>query len=135
MSAPLPLLTPDNREYWTAGEYGKLMINRCRSCERWSHPPAPICRWCRSFDIEPKQSCGTGLVLTYTVNRKQWTQRLQVPYVIAVVGLDDEPGLRVTSRLVDVDPEMVIAGMRVTVRFEQVEDVWLPLFHPEGTTR
>jgi uncharacterized OB-fold protein len=91
VKAPLPLLTPDNREYWTAGEYGRLMINRCGSCERWSHPPVPICRWCHSFDIEPQQSCGTGLVLSYTVNRKQWTQRPIAPYVIAVVGLDDEP--------------------------------------------
>jgi uncharacterized protein len=45
------------------------------------------------------------------------------------------PGLRVTTRLVDVDPEVVTAGIRVAVCFEQVEDVWLPLFHPEGTTR
>jgi uncharacterized protein len=111
------------------------MINRCKSCGRWSHPPAPICRGRLSVDIEPQQSCGTGSVLTYTVNRQQWSPQPIVPYVIAVVGLDDEPGLRVTTRLVGVDPEIVTAGMRVKVCFERVEDDWLPLFHPEGTTR
>jgi len=82
------------------------------------------------MEIGPEESVGTGSVLTFTVNRQAWQPEPPVPYVIAVVELDDEPGLRLTTRLVNVDPEVTRAGMRVTVCFEAVEDVWLPLFKP-----
>jgi uncharacterized OB-fold protein len=55
--------------------------------------------------------------------------------VLAIVLRDDQPGRRLMPRLVDVDPADVVIGLRVRVRFEQVEDVWLPLFAPEGPER
>jgi uncharacterized protein len=127
---PLPALNPDTQAFWTSGADGRLMIHRCHKCRRWSHPPSPVCRWCHSMEIGPEESVGTGSVLTFTVNRQPWQPESPVPYVIAVVELDDEPGLRLTTRLVNVDPEVTRAGMRVTVCFEAVEDVWLPLFKP-----
>ena len=38
--------------------------------------------------------------------------------------------MRLTTNLVDVEPEDVDAGMPVEVVFEQHEDVFLPLFRP-----
>ncbi|WP_246224663.1 Zn-ribbon domain-containing OB-fold protein [Mycolicibacterium anyangense] len=70
--------------------------------------------------------------MTYTVNRQQWLPNLPPPYIIAVVGLDDDPELRVSTRLVEIEPEAVHIGMRVEVVFEPAGDVWLPLFRPEG---
>ncbi len=78
--------------------------------------------------MTPEPSCGRGEVLTFTINRQQWLPALPPPYVIAVVGLDDDPDLRMTTRLVDVEPEHVSIGMRVSVFFEEAGDVWLPLF-------
>jgi uncharacterized protein len=131
-NAPLPALDPDNTAFWTGGRSGELLITRCGSCRRWLHPPVPVCRHCLSTDVTPEPSLGTGKVLTYTVNRHPWLPSLPPPYVIAVIGLDDDSDLRVTTRLLDVDPEFVTVGMRVRVRFEQAYDVWLPLFAPEG---
>ena len=74
-------------------------------------------------------------MLTFTINRQQWLPTLPPPYVIAVIGLDDDPELRITSRLVDVEPCEVAIGMRVGVHFEAVEDVWLPLFAPQRNQR
>ena len=71
--------------------------------------------------------------MTYTVNRQQWLASLPPPYVIAVVGLDDDPELRMTTRLVGVDADEAVIGMRVQVTFEQADDVWLPLFEKEVT--
>jgi uncharacterized OB-fold protein len=48
--------------------------------------------------------------------------------VLAIVELVEQAGLRLTTRLVDISPEAVLVGMPVRVQFEQVEDVWLPLF-------
>jgi uncharacterized OB-fold protein len=53
-----------------------------------------------------------------------------VPYVVAIVELDDQPGLRLTTNLVNVAPQDVRIGSRVKVVFEPHEDVWLPLFEP-----
>lgn len=134
-TAPLPALDPGNIPFWTGGGRGELLICRCGSCRRWLHPPVPVCRFCLSTEVTPKPSSGRGRVLTYTINRQAWLPSLPPPYVIAVIGLDDDPDLRVTSRLVDVEPEGVSIGMRVRVRFEEAGDVWLPLFTPEWDHR
>jgi uncharacterized OB-fold protein len=129
--APLPALDPGNTPFWTGGESGQLLICRCGSCRRWLHPPVPVCRHCLGTDVTPEPSSGRGEVLTYTINHQPWLPSLPPPYVIAVIGLDDDPELRLTTRLVDISPEDVSIGMRVSVCFEQAADVWLPLFGPE----
>ena len=53
-----------------------------------------------------------------------------VPYVIAIVELDEQAGLRFTTDLVDCDPEEVYIGMPVEVTFEQTGEAWVPLFRP-----
>lgn len=133
--APLPALDPGNTPFWTGGKRGELLICRCGSCSRWLHPPVPVCRFCLSTDITPEPCSGRGHVLTYTINRQPWLPSLPPPYVIAVIELDDDPDLRLTSRLVDVRLEDAAIGMRVSVRFEEAEDVWLPLFGPERDNR
>ncbi len=133
--APLPALDPGNTAFWTGGARGQLLICRCGACRRWLHPPVPVCRFCLSTDVTPQPSSGRGAVLTYTINRQPWLPSLPPPYAIAVIGLDDDPDLRVTSRLVDVAPEEVSIGMRVRVMFEQAGDIWLPLFGRDGNRR
>jgi len=130
--APLPALDPGNTPFWTGGSGGELLICRCGSCRRWLHPPVPVCRFCLSTDVRPEPSGGTGTVLTYTTNRQHWLPTLPPPYVIAVIALDDDPDLRLTSRLVEIEPEEASIGMRVNVRFEEADDVWLPLFGPDA---
>jgi hypothetical protein len=52
-----------------------------------------------------------------------------VPYVVALIDLDC--GVRMPTRLVDVAPSDVVAGMRVEVRFEDItDDISLALFVP-----
>ena len=125
---PLPELHFENIAFWTGGAKGQLLISRCRSCSRWIHPPQPRCTACRSADLAPEPVSGCGRVLTYTVNRHPWFPGQQVPYVLAIVELPEQPNLRVTTRLVGISPEEVRIGLPVRVFFEQIEDVWLPLF-------
>ena len=70
-------------------------------------------------------------MLTFTVNRQVWEEGLEAPYVIAIVGIDEQPGLRLTTNVINCAIEKVRIGMRVRVLFEHCEDVWLPLFEPE----
>ena len=48
---PLPLITIDNEFFWTSGADGKLRLQECGDCTALIHPPAPVCRYCRSRDI------------------------------------------------------------------------------------
>jgi uncharacterized OB-fold protein len=128
MTRKLPALTPDNRAFWQGGAEGRLQMHHCDACARFFHPPAPICPRCLSLEVGPRAVSGRGKVLTYTVNHQAWRADLQLPYVVAIVELADQEGLRFVSNIVGTEPDQVAIGMPVQVRFEQVEDVWLPLF-------
>ena len=55
---------------------------------------------------------------------------MQVPFVVAIVELDEQEALRLTTNIVGVPVETVHIGQRVRVSFDHREDVWLPLFTP-----
>ncbi len=130
MTRKLPALTPDTAPFWQGGAQGALMIHRCSACTRWFHPPSPICPNCASFEVAPQAVSGQGTVLSYTVNHQPWTPALTEPYVVAIIELVEQRGLRVLSNVVDCPVGQVAIGLPVQVRFEQQEDVWLPLFAP-----
>ena len=131
---PLPQLTPANHWFWTAGGDGNLRIQGCGECGALVHPPTPICPACRSRDRVPTVVSGRGTVVAYTVNRHQWLPSFAPPYAVANVALAEDPSVHLTTNIVGCDPDDVHIGQEVAVRFEQHEDVWLPLFEPTGTT-
>ncbi|WP_242123947.1 OB-fold domain-containing protein [Sphingobium sp. Sx8-8] len=128
----LPELTPETTAFWTGGERGELLITHCDACDHAIHPPELICPKCLSRSVTPKPASGKGTILTVTVNHQPWMPGLEVPYALAIVALDDQPHVRITSRIVGIAPDEVAIGMPVEVTFEQVEDVWMPQFRPAG---
>jgi acetyl-CoA acetyltransferase/uncharacterized OB-fold protein len=127
---PLPLVDDDSRPFWEAGRDGSLSFVSCSACGALLHPPAPICRYCRSSDLGRRSVPGRGTVVGYTVNHQQWDRRFPPPYCLATVALDEDPRVRLTTNLVDVDTEDLRVGMKVEPRFEHREDVWIPLYVP-----
>jgi acetyl-CoA acetyltransferase len=75
---------------------------------------------------------GRGTVIGFTVNQHEWHPAFEPPYAIAVVALEEDPGVRLTTMMVGGDPTDVAIGQEVSVRFEHHDDVWLPLFAPTG---
>lgn len=127
---PLPDVTDDSAAFWLGGADGVLRIHRCRRCRTWFHPPTPVCPDCLSTDVGPEPTSGRAEVRGFSVNVQPWAPDMDVPYVLAVVALEDAPGVQLTTRLVDVVPEAVSVGLAVEVTFLHVEDVYLPLFRP-----
>lgn len=125
---PLPKLDSINRDFWTGGEHGELRIMHCNDCDGFIHPPRPVCRHCLSDNVAPKAVAGTGVIDTYTINHQQWHPKMDVPFVVARVALDDAPGVILTTNIIDCDVNDVEFGDRVKVTFEQQEDVYIPLF-------
>jgi uncharacterized OB-fold protein len=132
----LPRLDDENRFFWTSGADGVLRILRCNNCGFYIHPPGPICPRCLSRDVAPQRVSGRGRVETFTINYQQWIPGSE-PYVIAWVSIDEQPSVRLSANLIDVEREEVAVGMEVEVTFEHVEDVYLPLFRAttDGSAR
>jgi len=129
----LPALDLDNRPYWTGGKDGKLLIQRCQRCSHYIHPPTSFCPACESRDTAYEPVSGRGRVVTFSVNYKQWVPGLPDRYVIALVAIDEQDDVRLATNIVDCDPDDVDFDMPVQVKFEQNEDMWVPLFAPVGT--
>ena len=131
----LPELTPANEWFWTAGADGRLRIQGCTECAALVHPPVPICPSCRSRKWTPTIVSGRAVVVGYTINAHPWLPGFDPPYVVAVVALEEDPDVRLTTNIVGCEPEDVHIDQEVAVRFEKHEDVWLPLFAPTGASK
>ena len=132
MARVLPALGSWNRFYWESGADGQLRFRRCASCGALQHPPAPVCRTCASDQLEVRPVSGHGVVQSHTTNVQQWSPEYPPPFVVAVVAIDEDPRVRLTTNIVGCGPEDVYVGMPVRVCFEHVEDVWVPVFEPTG---
>lgn len=129
----LPKVHDHNRAFWTGGGDGHLMVTRCTQCSLWVSPPAADCPDCGGA-LAAQPVSGRGTVFTFTVNYQPFNPVVPVPYVIAIVELDEQPGLRIASNIVDCEPDSVHIGLPVEVRFERHdvdgEDVFVPVFAP-----
>ena len=125
----LPVIDDENRFFWTSGADGTLRFLRCQQCRLWLHPPGPRCPACLGKDLAPEAVSGRGEVFSFTVNHQPWDGGTE-PYVIALVALPEQEGLRLTTNIVGCAIEDVSIGMAVQVVFEQRDEVWFPLFAP-----
>ena len=127
---PVPQINDDNRDFWTAGRDRELRIVRCNDCGYYIHPPSPRCPRCLGEDVEPSPVSGRGRVYTYTVNRRAWSPGLEVPYVIAIVQLDEQPDLRLMTNIVACSADEVAIDMPVRVEFREQGEAFVPVFRP-----
>ncbi|HEY6856395.1 MAG TPA: OB-fold domain-containing protein, partial [Mycobacterium sp.] len=125
---PLPLITADNEFFWTSGADGKLRLQECADCTALIHPPAPVCRYCRSHNLGVRVVSGRATLAGFTVNHRFSLPGLPAPYVVAQVAIAEDPRVRLTTNIVECDSEQLELGQQVEVVFEQDQDVWLPLF-------
>jgi len=132
---PIPHVGDDNRDFWTGGRAGELRIIRCNDCGYYIHPPSPRCPKCLSENVEPTPVSGRGTVYTYTVNRRAWSPGLEVPYVIAIVQLDEQPDLRLMTNIVGCPADEVEIGMPVSVEFREQGEASVPVFRRADDAR
>jgi acetyl-CoA acetyltransferase/uncharacterized OB-fold protein len=129
---PLPQPSLASTDWWKAGADGVLQMTHCDGCDRFFHPPMPICPYCRSREVGLKPVSGRATVIGVTVNHQPWTPDFPPPYVIAVVAIAEDDGARLTTNIVNCAAEDVVIGLQVKVLFEHsAPDVWTPLFEPD----
>lgn len=111
---PQPAPDPDTEGFWRATAEGRLAMCRCLACRTWMQPPLERCRRCGS-ETAFEDVSGDGEVHSYIVVRHPVAPGYldNLPYVVALVELDEQPGLRLSARLLDTPPDEVRIGMRV----------------------
>ncbi|MGX1811084.1 thiolase C-terminal domain-containing protein [Nocardia sp. NPDC055321] len=127
---PVPSLTPENEFFWTSGADGRLRIQECRSCTALIHPPQPVCRYCHGRDMGVREVSGRATLIGFTENHRFSLPGLPAPYVVAQVALVEDARVRLTTNVIECAAADLALGMAMEVVFEQVEQVWLPLFRP-----
>ena len=99
------------------------------------HPPAPVCPRDWGADLAWTPVSGRARVATFTVNHQAWMPGPPLPYVVAIVEIEEQPDVRLMTNVVGCAPEDVRIGMPVRVAFEHHPDpggdVWIPLFEPD----
>jgi len=125
----LPVVDDDSRPFW--GPVVKDAVDcSCRSCG--SPTPAGACmQYCRSENW-PASRGAEGVI----ASRQTIAVDPRFPLHIALLGaLDDDPRVRLTTNIVDVDIDELRVGMRVEPRFERCEDVMDPPLFAEPASR
>jgi acetyl-CoA acetyltransferase len=77
---------------------------------------------------------GRAVIAGFTINEHTWMPSFPPPYVIAIVAIEEDDRVRLTTNIVNCDAADVHVGMKVQVTFEHDDDVWIPLFEPTGDT-
>lgn len=129
---PRPNVDEDNKPFWDAVGARRFVLMCCKTCGA-SYWPAS---YCRNHPGEPfmeglewREASGRGKVFTFNIHRQAFHPAFSVPYVFALIVLDEGPMFG--TNIVGCDPEEVRVGMPVSVCFEEVEEgVVLPLFQP-----
>ena len=122
-----PVYGHDNKWWWDQVQQDVMPIQRCSQCNTLRHPPRPMCHQCHSLDWDFTRASGEGTVCSFTNLHYPEFPGYQYPLIIVLVDLVE--GTRITSQLVDCDPDEVEFGMAVQMHIHEDDDGFkLPVF-------
>jgi hypothetical protein len=133
MEKPVPEHDECSRFYWQAASEGVLSVQRCSTCRRYLFPPSVACPRCLTDTLVPTPVSGRGRIHAFTVARQAFDPSFEVPYILALVELDEDPEVRILTNLVECDPATVTGGASVEVVFERRATMTLPQFRIVGS--
>jgi uncharacterized OB-fold protein len=115
-----------DKPYFDACNEDRLVIQNCSAPEhgaagRLQHPPAAMCGGCgKDANLGWKQLSGRGTIYTYGVVYDSPIAELQAdqPYNVAVIELEEDPGVKMLSHLPGRPVDDVPIGAKVKVMFE-----------------
>lgn len=117
---PLPLPYVESEGFWEGCKRHELLVQRCKDCGTYRHPPVPVCPICQSWNWQWAKVSGRGRVEGFTIVRRALFPGMPVPYNVVRVELEEQKGLLILSNLIDCPPEDVSIDMPVEVTFEDV---------------
>ncbi|MCK4357275.1 MAG: Zn-ribbon domain-containing OB-fold protein [Candidatus Cloacimonetes bacterium] len=99
----------------------RLEAEKCKKCGKILFPPRLICPECGSKNFEKVILPENGKIITFTIIRVAPQQfESEVPYAIAIVELEN--GVKITTQVVDCDPEKLEIGNSVKLVFRKIQE-------------
>lgn len=129
---PAPASEGEAGHWHAALSEGTLLVQRCPSCGHEQWYPRAVCTRCGATP-EWKPVSGRGSIYTFSIVRQYLAKPFgdELPYVIAMVDLDDSP-VRMFGTVTGVDPAEARVGLAVeayAVEFEpgRALPYWRPI--------
>lgn len=136
---PLPDVTDELvGEYFAAAARGELRVPRCAACDRWCWYPEAVCPSCGG-PLEWALTAGRGTLFSWAVVWREFLPAFAdlVPFVTALVALEEDPSVRLVTMIVDISPDALTAEMPLEVVFHPLRfptlpdrEVVVPMFRP-----
>lgn len=146
---PLPdVAWPPTRPFWEGAAAGELRLPRCPACGRIHWYPEGPCRRCGAAGetvsgaeapLRWEPVGGRGTLYSWSVVTQVFLPQFRdlVPLVPALVALDEDPEVRLVTRIVDAEPADLRVDQPVHVVFRPLTfdgvpgAVVAPLFAPD----
>lgn len=123
---PLPDLEDERTaEFFAAAARGELVVPRCDSCDAYVWYPEKRCPSCDGDAFTWTAVSGRGRLFSWAVVERAFLPAFEemVPFVTALVALEEDAAVRIVSYVVDCEP--------AALEFEQpVQAVFRPLTFP-----
>ena len=136
---PLPdIEDPLTAPFFAAAARGELVVPRCAACDTFVWYPEATCPTCGGALTWTAVS-GRGRLFSWAVVRRAFLPAFadKVPFVTALVALDEDPSVRLATYVCDADPETLAADQQVRVDFRPLafttvpdRSVVVPMFVP-----
>ncbi len=123
MPKPIPVPSEFNKPFWDACNEERLLVQKCTACNRLQYPPAEKCGGCgASGKLVWHETSGRGRIQGYIVEHdtRQAALYPDQPYNLAIIELEEDPGILFLSHLPGVPLDEVAVGARVEVIFPEV---------------
>ncbi|MFD1813541.1 Zn-ribbon domain-containing OB-fold protein [Rhodococcus gannanensis] len=140
MDKSVPIPDAVTAFYWEAACRGELVVQGFEGSDVLQFPPQPVAEGVPGpvGASIPVPVSGRGSLYAYTVLHQAFHPAYadSGPLVLALTELDDAPGIRILTNLVEVDPSELVVDMALEVVFEDRGEFRIPQFRPvreEGT--
>lgn len=119
-----PVASQETEFFWEGARLGELRIQRLQDGSV-RHPPIPAIWQDKAEPIDYVVASGKGTVFSYVVHHAPKVPGRTLPFVVALVELEE--GVRMLGELRGIDPSDVEVGLDVEVEFLRIdEDLTLP---------
>ncbi len=125
---PLPDLDdPLTKEFFAGAARSQLVIPRCEACDRWVWYPEESCPGCDGA-LTWTETSGRGRLFSWAVVQRPFLPAFaeMIPFVTALVSLEEAPEVRIVTYVVDVDPAELGAELRLAVTFRPLQFPTVP---------
>jgi uncharacterized OB-fold protein len=125
---PLPDVDDElTAPFYAAAARGELMVPRCASCGEFVWYPEATCPR-DGGALEWVAVSGNGTLFSWAVVSRAFLPAFEdkVPFVTALVAIDEDPAVRIPTYIVDAEPADLVADMPVEAVFRPLSFTTVP---------